>query len=372
MKPLDKNKLLMDITTRQQIYIEGVKLGERKKFDKVLRELSEEFKDLLQSVKYNTLDQMTKVELDVLIVKIRKFQKKIYSQYTETIVDQLQRFMKVNTNQTKRLLAYSKIQFKLDDFDESIDLLDDKEASDIIEEEKEENSFIPIFGSLPIDGSDKGFNKFWALILAAPLPANGMMLQEFIDQFSLSARSSIENIIRQGYVNGWTIKQTLAAIVGIESGERGQLQRISTQNDSVVSTVMQFVAAMSGAAVASAAFGRYIWLSVMDNRTTVICRHRNLQIYVYGKGPLPPAHIRCRSHTMPLEGSINLDDRNDFKFYNWASRQSLRFLVSAFGVTLATKLKNGTAKAEDFDEFTATEALSIEEYDSMDSLILSN
>lgn len=370
MKSLDKNKLLMDITTRQQLYIEGVKLGERTKFDKVLRELSEEFESLLRGLKYNTLDQMTKVELDILIVKIRRFQKKIYSKYTEDILSQLNLFMKANTNQTKRLMAYAKIQFKLESFDNSVDLLDDAESLTIINEEKEENSFVPIFGSLPIDGTDKGFNKFWALMLAAPLPANGMLLQDFIDHFSLSARSSIENIIRQGYVNGWTVKETIAAIVGMQSGERGQLQRISTQNDSVVSTLIQFVAAMSGAAVSSAAFGRYIWLSVMDNRTTVICRHRNLNIYVYGVGPLPPAHIRCRSHTMPVEGSINLDDRNDFKFYNWASRQPLRFLVSVFGLELAQKLKDGTADEKDFDEFTAVNSLSVEEYDGMDNLIL--
>lgn len=370
MKTLDKNKLLMDITTRQQMYIEGVKLGERKKFDKVLRELSDEFKDLLHSVKYNTLDEMSKVELNVLLVKIRKFQQRIYSKYTEDIVKQLEKFMKVNTNQTKRLMAYAKIQFKFDDFDESLEPLSNTKANNVIEKEKEENNFIPIFGSLPIDGSDEGFNKFWKLMLASPLPANGVMLKDFINAFSVSAQASIENLIRQGYVNGWTIRETLAQLVGTTSGERGQIQRISTQNDSVMSTAFQFVAAMSGSAVSSAVFGRYIWLSVMDNRTTVICRSRNLKIYVYGVGPLPPAHIRCRSHTMPLEGSINLDDRNDFKFYNWASRQPLRFLISVYGVAMANAIKNGTAKESDFDEFTAVEPLDLEEYGGMDDLIL--
>jgi len=45
---------------------------------------------------------------------------------------------------------------------------------------------------------------------------------------------------------------------------------------------------------------RYLWNSVLDNRTTPICRSLDGKIFRVGKGPLPPQHFNCRSSTLAL------------------------------------------------------------------------
>jgi SPP1 gp7 family putative phage head morphogenesis protein len=77
----------------------------------------------------------------------------------------------------------------------------------------------------------------------------------------------------------------------------------------VIETAIAHAAAVVSAGVSSAFFGKYAWVSVIDAVTTDICRSRNGNVYVYGKGPLPPAHMRCRSHTIPVASGTAL--RND-------------------------------------------------------------
>ena len=42
---------------------------------------------------------------------------------------------------------------------------------------------------------------------------------------------------------------------------------------------------------------RYRWISVLDSRTTDVCRGRSNKVYEVGVGPIPPAHPNCRCST---------------------------------------------------------------------------
>lgn len=44
----------------------------------------------------------------------------------------------------------------------------------------------------------------------------------------------------------------------------------------------------------------YRWLSSIDNRTSDICSNLNGQVFPIGRGPLPPAHVNCRSTIVPV------------------------------------------------------------------------
>src|SRR5699024_10546271 len=115
--------------------------------------------------------------------------------------------------------------------------------------------------------------------------------------------------IRKAWANRWTVEETLTTLVG--DGERAQgtpsqLHRVNTQAASVIHTATAHVAAIVGAGVMSAVFGRYAWHSIIDGRTTEICISRNRRIYRFGEGPLPPSHIRCRSHIGPVNSPSDL------------------------------------------------------------------
>jgi len=46
---------------------------------------------------------------------------------------------------------------------------------------------------------------------------------------------------------------------------------------------------------------KYQWVSTLGPRTSDICQRLHGKIFTVGKGPLPPAHINCRSSIIPVE-----------------------------------------------------------------------
>ncbi|WQZ00281.1 head morphogenesis [Escherichia phage Shy] len=343
-------KRLFDVITRQQIYVEGVKLSEANTFRKVVQELSDEFRQLLSRLQYSTLDGMTKAELNRFIVTLRKSQSKIYNKYTQDLLDQLYAFMR--TDKRVSLRVYGALVSDSDDVTED-------EADDLLQQSKDESLFVPLFGWASLARSEDGDSRLWSTIANNPIPANGLLLGAFIAGFSKSAQAAVENLIRQGWANQWTVNQTIAAI----TGNRGALDRIYSQNTAVTATVIQHIAQSVGAAVSSAFAGRYRWDSIIDNATTEICRGRNQRVYVFGRGPLPPAHIRCRSRITPIFGNGPTDgDGSDETFYTWSRRQPESFLRDAFTKEAADALTSGKARAKDFTEYRAEKPVSVEQY----------
>lgn len=45
---------------------------------------------------------------------------------------------------------------------------------------------------------------------------------------------------------------------------------------------------------------QYQWVSTMDSRTSDICQNLHGRVFAIGQGPLPPAHINCRSTIVPV------------------------------------------------------------------------
>lgn len=322
-------KRLYDIAIRLQVYIEGVKANQGAEFHDVLFNVDTEFRKLLGRVKYDTLDGLSKAELNRLIISLRQSQSKVYSAYVNKVIKQLQDFMQACL--TVNRVVFTSAFLPLGDDDEP-EILSDEKASALIEQESERNNLVPIFGLAAIlIGSD----KLWSRISNEPLAANGAMLLPFLKSFSASAQLSIENLIRKGYSNGWTAAQTQREMTA-------QLNKIANQADAVLSTAMQHVSSAVGVGVQSSLWGKYRWVSVIDGGTTEICLSRNGKVYRYGEGPVPPAHIRCRSTTIPYNAA-----HDDETFYAWIKRQPERTQNFALGKKVADLLRSGKVKAKD-------------------------
>ena len=66
--------------------------------------------------------------------------------------------------------------------------------------------------------------------------------------------------------------------------------------------------------------GQVRWVSVLDGKTTAICRSRSGKIYPAGSGPRPPAHVRCRSIVVPhLPGK---GDPDEPAYEDWLRKQT--------------------------------------------------
>lgn len=354
---LSDNMRLYDIATRGQVYIEGVKVQYAREFNFVLAELRLEISRILARVKYKTLDGLTKAELNKLVVTLRESQSRIYSAYTQQILKQLKDFMRADLEMNRRAYVYAKFEFDEERYGKP-QIPSDARAIKFLKEENNQANFIPLFGLAAITGNN---DRLWSAVTNAPIPANGLYLVPFVKTFAVSAQASVENTIRKAWANGWTIEETLQEITGEDNkqGTSSQLQRVGVQASAVVATAVQHVAAITGAAVMSALFGFYGWYSVMDGKTTEICISRNRKRYRFGQGPIPPAHIRCRSHIAPIVGT---DDIAAESFYTWAIRQPADVQNDILGEDVADELRNGNLKQSDLPKFESRQALTLDEF----------
>lgn len=351
---LSDNRRLYDISTRLAVYTEGVKVQQSREFSKVLRKITEVLRKLLGRIRYKTLDGLSKMQLNKLIIELRQSQSKIYSEYTVELIQQLKDFMQADLEVSRRAWVTSRIE--LDDDEESSEIISDENALKFMQEDNDKNNSA-LFGLAAVTGDT---DRMWGQITNSPIPANGLFLVPFIKGFTVSAQASVENIIRKAWANRMTVEETLQALIGTEiQGTSSQVSKIGVQAAAVIHTSLSHVAASVGAGVMSTVFNRYAWYSVIDNATTPICRHRNRKIYVFGKGPVPPAHIRCRSHIAPI---ASIGDIPEETFYSWLVNQPEAVQNSALTASGAEALRDGRLKSEDLKEFESAQPLTLAEF----------
>lgn len=291
------NRRLFDITTRNQLYIEGVKGGMFIGFQRMLAELSKELQDLFGRLQYRKLDLMNKSQLNVLLVRLRRVQTRVFGTYAGELVKQIEAFMNASLVVNRQMFG----SFALPPEEAK----DDNALVALIPWFISQNQTTPLFGVAAITGAGAAL---WAKLRNLPMPANGVFVESFVKAFASSAQGQVEAVVKQAWANGLTVEELVAVLVGtpgavlggIQQGSASQVDRIKNQGKAVIDTAVQFVAAGVAAAVSSAFFNRYAWNSILDSATTDVCRSRNGKVYEYATGPRPPAHIRCRSHITPL------------------------------------------------------------------------
>jgi SPP1 gp7 family putative phage head morphogenesis protein len=305
---------LFDILTRHQVYLEAVKYQQGRDFNEVLRRLDSELRRLLGELRFDSLDALTKSALNTLIAELRQTQWQVYNEFTASLIAFLKAFMTIDVRFMK----------------ETLQLKTDKTP----EEAAQDNSYNGLYGLAAIDGSQKGDDRLWSILSNSPIPANGYLTIPFIAAFASSATNNVENLIRKGYANGWTIKQALDAISGTKAANYrdGALATINRQADAIISTITQHVSAGAQSGVASIYFKRYRWVSILDGKTTDICIDRAGHIFRYADGPQPPAHVNCRSKTVPIVGTAFDDIEPPKTFAAWLETQPETIRVDLRGV----------------------------------------
>jgi SPP1 gp7 family putative phage head morphogenesis protein len=327
----DKNQRLFDLLFRHQVYLEGVKAGLANDFAAMLTELFQKFAKYIGQMRYTTMDEFTKLELNEFIRKFNNVQSEAYNSYTESLIQLLQAFLD-----------------------------SDVEVSQAMDEDIE-----------GVKSPDQNNDRLWASVNSQPIPANGELIKPYIKRFSTAAQFAVIALIRMGYANGWTAAQLTEALAGARETlfRNGLFAKLTAQNRSLVNTVMQQVSSGVQASVFSGTYDRYQWVAILDNRTTVICRSRNGTIYEYGKGPLPPAHYNCRSKAVPLLNGTESHEIPE-SYWEWLSQQPESFQNDVLGLDTATKLRNGELKSSDFKSISTNEPLTISDFTSKIKFIL--
>ena len=273
---------LFDVIVRHQVYLEGLKRGRNADFPKVLAKLDRALRTGLAHIDYSSLGQASKRQLNDLLVALRKAMRAIFDPWLTALVGWLERFMQI---EVEAFNAYFKA-----DADPA-----------------------PIFASSKTE----------------PMGADGLFWLPLLRGSTVYTMTKIERLVTFGYANRQTPDEIIRGFLGT-AGNRyrdGIGRLLDNQTTAAISTVMQHLSAQASMNVAKRVFSEYEWVSVLDDATTQICRDRDGNRYVYGKGPVPPAHMRCRSSIVPVFEAVPTPD---LRFDMWASRQSADFINDAF------------------------------------------
>ena len=261
--------------TRHQVYLEGVKNYFYNPFNDAMIELRREFRQLFfdDALEYDKLQDMTKRRLEQFITALRTALLRHYNRYMQQVLDDLEKFVAVDTHVNAAIM-------------------DTTQEEDDSTEAKRKAVAILL-------GAGQG--ALWASVLDTVIPANGVLPADLLQRLTDNSAFVVESELRKAVANGLTPKQALAALLGTPALNLrdGAMTRFGNQADAVTATLVQHAASIVQAAVASNYFDWYVWVSVIDGKTSEICLSRNGVLYRYGVGPLPPAHMRCRSKTVP-------------------------------------------------------------------------
>lgn len=368
---------LVDIATRHQVYLERYKAGEIKRTDALFTRLNRDLMAILGRLDDPNLGVLTLIERAKLVEDVRKGQVEAYTEHLNTLVLQL------------RLLSDFEREFELESLDEV--------SEDAVE---------------PRDGADDG-EDLWAVVLAWPLSATGALLSAWLASWMTTETTRAADLVRKAAAEGWSASRLATAFRGtkanrytdglfasarrntattintaiqhVSSAARvGTMQRVTfqpragdvkTDSEGRVTSIPRSARAAAKAAGIkvgdSIKLMGYRWVSILDSKTSQICRSLDGQVFKFGQGPLPPAHPNCRSSIIgellgrwlkrgPTGRFVKRDERNatgargpervdgGVSYYEWLKSQPEAFQNDALGLTRATLFRKGGLSAAAF------------------------
>jgi SPP1 gp7 family putative phage head morphogenesis protein len=204
--------------------------------------------------------------------------------------------------------------------------------------------------------------------LARPMSHSGETVKDFVGQFAGKESKRVVNTIRKGVSQGQTNQELMQVVVGTRSRNyRDSILQQSRRNaEAIIRTTTQHIASSARQEFWESnkdVVKGYEWVSTLDRRTTQVCKSLDGQEFEFGKGPIPPIHIRCRSTTI-----ATVDKKFDFlkegrtrsaefgptngreDYYDWLKRQPKSVQLEALGPTRMKLFRDGGLSPDEFSK----------------------
>jgi SPP1 gp7 family putative phage head morphogenesis protein len=181
-------------------------------------------------------------------------------------------------------------------------------------------------------------------------PFQGFVLKDWSRQLQANALRRVEQAIQIGYVEGESVASIARRIRGTRANQyRDGVLEISRRGaEGLVQTAVNHVASAAKEEFWQSnpdVIKGVRWTSVLDGRTTPICRARDGKVYPVGSGPRPPAHWRCRSTTV---GVLEGDEAPEETYQTWLKRQPADVQDEILGKAKAELFRKGGLTLDKF------------------------
>lgn len=260
--PNSSNQELLDRAILHAVFLERLKAGE---VNEILRILTEARRDLLEQIQrrieniaargYDT-SVRTSRRLKFLAISLDKILKEGYQLVEDKLLKDLEAIALAEAKfQVKVLAAVTPIQFAY------------------------EVPGAPLLQSI-----------------ATTRPMSGQLLSEYLKNLRITSTSKIMQDIQTGLVLGETIPQISRRVQNSLSLKSKQASTIARTAVNHVTTHARELTWVANSDIVKAVQ----WVSTLDARTSDICIALDGSIFPVGEGIRPPAHLNCRSTTVPV------------------------------------------------------------------------
>jgi SPP1 gp7 family putative phage head morphogenesis protein len=193
---------------------------------------------------------------------------------------------------------------------------------------------------------------------ATARPFEGRLLDEWYRGLPDGAFRRVQDAIRMGYVEGRTTAQIVQDIRGTRT-QAGIIEQSKRGAEAAVRTALAHTANVAKEEVYKRNRSKIKgieWVSTLDGRTSAICRGFDGKVFPVNEGPRPPAHVNCRSTTIPVikharnfskaalattRASMNGQVSSELNYDEWLRRQPISFQDDVLGPTKGKLFRAG-------------------------------
>ena len=192
------------------------------------------------------------------------------------------------------------------------------------------------------------------------IAATGLSVLATMREFNRQQRNSVRKHIQRAWANKLSVQDTIRMVQGTRSRRfrDGLIARLQRYAEAIVATVAQFGENVGRNAAMQPFLDvviGYTWVSILDGKTSSICRSLSGRTFRLGRGPIPPMHLNCRSFVEPLFRAGTVFARTGGQvvaagetYYNWLRRQTRQFQDDVLGPTRGELFRKGGLTSEEF------------------------
>lgn len=175
-------------------------------------------------------------------------------------------------------------------------------------------------------------------------PMDGAILSDWLTALDEGARRRLDRALTISWTEGESLDRAVKRMrETVDISKRGARTLVRTANTHISNAVQQ------ASAEANADIVKEVeWRSVLDSRTSEICRHRDGKRYPVNEGPRPPAHPGCRSIVTEVLKDFAPPQREIYS--EWIARQPASVQDEVLGPTRGKLLRAGEYKVTEFTD----------------------
>lgn len=195
-------------------------------------------------------------------------------------------------------------------------------------------------------------------------PFQGRLLKEWVAGMEEGRFARLRDAVRMSVVEGQSVNDLVKRIMGTKRLKyRDGILNVSRRSaEAIARTALNHTANYASEVLYAENLDlieKVQWVSTLDSRTTPVCRSRDGKVYPVDDGPRPPAHINCRSTTIPITKSwrelgIDMDEMPEgtrasmdgqvpasMTYNAWLKQQPAEFQDEVLGKTRGALFRRG-------------------------------